>query len=80
MAVMIAEVYDALKDAGASEDKARRAAETLASYENRFAALDRRFDELRLEFEALKGQVKLLTWMVGFNLAVSVTMLFKMFA
>lgn len=37
MAMMISEVYDALKEAGASEDKARKAAETLANYEKEFA-------------------------------------------
>jgi len=36
MSTMIFEVYDALKDAGATEDKARKAAEALAAYENRF--------------------------------------------
>jgi hypothetical protein len=31
---MITELYDALKDAGATEEKARKAAETVAAYEN----------------------------------------------
>jgi hypothetical protein len=30
---VITELYDALKDAGADEEKARRAAETVAAYE-----------------------------------------------
>ena len=34
---MISEVYDAFIAAGAPEDKARKAAEALANYENRFA-------------------------------------------
>jgi len=33
---MIFEVYDALKEAGASEQKAKAAAESVASYESRF--------------------------------------------
>jgi hypothetical protein len=36
MTTMIAEVYDALIAAGAPEDKARKAAEAIASYEDRF--------------------------------------------
>lgn len=40
---MISEVYDALKEAGASEEKARKAAEAVASYKNRFARIDGRF-------------------------------------
>jgi hypothetical protein len=33
MATMISELYDALKAAGAPEDKARKAAEVVAGYE-----------------------------------------------
>ena len=42
MTVMVTEVYDALKDAGASEEKARRAAEVLAGVDTRFAAIETR--------------------------------------
>ena len=40
--VMVAEVYDALKEAGASEEKARKAAEVLAGFEGRFSAIQTR--------------------------------------
>lgn len=40
MATMISEVYDAFIAAGAPEDKARKAAEAIASYENRFARIE----------------------------------------
>jgi hypothetical protein len=40
MAVMIAEVYEALKEAGASEVKARAAAESLVNYESRFSRIE----------------------------------------
>ena len=40
MAVMISEVYDAFVAAGAREDMARKAAETLAGFENRFAKIE----------------------------------------
>jgi hypothetical protein len=36
----ISEVYDALISAGAPEGKARKAAETLANYDNRFTRID----------------------------------------
>ncbi len=51
MTTMIAEVYDALREAGASEGKSRAAAEALSAYETRFVGIDRRFDALdhRLE-------------------------------
>lgn len=37
MAVMLGSLYGALKEAGASEEKATKAAEELAGYDNRFA-------------------------------------------
>jgi phage shock protein A len=65
MTTMIAEVYDALLAAGSPEDKARKAAEAIASYENRFAAIDQGFAKV-------EGDLNLLKRMVGFNLAISV--------
>src|SRR4030095_1983558 len=73
VSTMISEVYDALLAAGAPEDKARKAAEVLANYDTHFAAIEHRVT-------ALDGKVTLLTWMVGFNLAISVAVLFKVFA
>jgi len=72
MSTMISEVYDAFLAAGAPEDKARKAAETLASYENRFSSLD---NKLTL----LDGKVNLTTWMIGFNLALTVAILWRVF-
>jgi hypothetical protein len=37
---MISEVYDAFIAAGAPEDKARKAAGAIASYENRFSPIE----------------------------------------
>ena len=39
MTTIIAEIYDALKEAGASDEKACKAAETLANYDNQFAGI-----------------------------------------
>ena len=55
--LMNAEVYDALKEAGASDEKARAAAQSIAHYDSRLSSMDTR----------LSG----LTWMVGFNLVLS---------
>ena len=59
MSVMIAELYDALKEAGASEDKSRAAAKALAEYENRFNKID--------------AELQLMKWMLGGCLALSGT-------
>jgi len=62
MTTMITELYDALKDAGANEEKARRAAETVAAYENRFAKIE--------------TDLGILKCMVGSNLAATVALIF----
>ncbi len=61
---MITELYDALKEAGASDAAARKAAETMAAYESRFAKVD--------------IDLALLKWMVGFNLAATMAILLMM--
>lgn len=61
MSTMISELYDALRAAGAPEDQARKAAEVVAGYDNRFARIE--------------TDLTLLKWMVGFNLAMSVGMI-----
>ena len=64
MALMLSSLYDALLEAGASEEKARKAAEEAALYEARFGGLDQRMT-------ALDGRVSMLTWMVGTNIALT---------
>lgn len=80
MTTMIAEVYDALLAAGSPEDKARRAAEAVAGYENRFIAIDQRLAKMESDFNQrfakIEADIKLLTWMVGFNLAAMVGVFF----
>ena len=82
MATMIGEVYDALLEAGASPAKARSAAEAVATYDNRLNALSTEtkgeFAEVKRDITALRGEVNLLKWMVGFNLAGTVAILLKM--
>ena len=62
---MIAEVYDALKDAGASEEKARKAAETIANYDN--------------EFTELKTELKVHRWILGVGTTLGIGNLFLSF-
>src|SRR6266581_6128014 len=52
----------ALKEAGVSEEKARKAAEAVASYDTRFATLDGKVETLRAE---LKGEMAWVKWMLG---------------
>ncbi len=71
MTTMIAEVYDALLAAGAPEEKARRAAEAIAGYEDRFIAIDQHFAQVDQHFVKVEGDLNLVKWMLGFNLATS---------
>ena len=47
MAMMLAKTYEAFKEAGASDEKAREAAEEIAAFENRLASIENRL--IRLE-------------------------------
>ena len=62
---MISEVYDAFVAAGAPEDKARKAAEAIAAYENRFSRID--------------TDLAVLKWMTGTILAGVVAPVIKAF-
>lgn len=64
MAMMLSKTYDALRDAGASDEKAQAAAEEIASFENRLASLD--------------ADMRLLKWMVGINLTATIGILLRL--
>jgi hypothetical protein len=79
MTTMIVEVYDALKAAGAPEDKAQAAAKVLAITDERFDRIDARFDRvdqqfadgqaklaaLQIELAALRAELSMVKWVVG---------------
>jgi hypothetical protein len=73
MSTMIAELYDALKEAGASEEKARAASKTTADYDSRFSKIDQ-------DLALLKAEITVSKWMPGFLVAGMVSLLFKAFA
>jgi hypothetical protein len=65
MSTMITEGYDALREAGASEDKSRKAAEAVASFENRFPKIE--------------TELAVLKWMSGSTIALVLLALGKLF-
>ncbi len=73
MTTMISEVYDAFISASAPDDKARRAAEAIASFETRFAELGNRMDRL-------DGRMNNLVWMMGVNITIGLPVLGKLLA
>ena len=65
MTMMITEVYHALRDVGANDEKARRAAEALADYQR--------------DISELRGDTRLLKWMAATNLAFTMAILWRVF-
>lgn len=61
MAVMLGGLYHALVAAGAPPDQAEKAAEEVARYE--------------ADIGAIKGELALIKWMVGFVIALVVSLL-----
>ena len=62
---MLVELYDALKDAGASEDKARAAAKSIADYDRRFSKVD--------------ADLLVITWMIAATFAAAFGAFLKSF-
>jgi hypothetical protein len=63
LALMLGSLYEALTAANVSPDKAQKAAEEVAGYDNRLAKLE--------------ADLTLLKWMVGFNLAATLAVLMR---
>lgn len=72
MALQLGILRDALLEAGASTESARKAAEEVAGYESRLAGMDMRL-------VALDNKVDRLAWMVGVNIALTLLILGKTF-
>jgi hypothetical protein len=69
MALMLGQLYDALRAGNVPDDKARAAAEEVANYEGEIA-------KLRVEVAEIRSDVRLLKWMMGFVLAFQVANFF----
>ncbi len=65
MTTMLVEVYDAVKDVGACDEKSRAAASAIASYENRF--------------NKIESDLPVVKWMVGAILAGVVSLFLNAF-
>jgi hypothetical protein len=72
MTTMIAEFYEALKAAGAPEDKAEAAAKALADHE-------RRFDSVDGKLAALEAQVTMVEWITGATFAGVLALILRAF-
>lgn len=73
MALQLGALRTALLDAGASEDKAERAAEEVAGYENRLASIE-------IKIERLDGRMTLMQWMLAVLIGGVAALVIKAFA
>ncbi len=60
MSAIIVEVYDALREAGASDEKSKAAAKAIADYESRFSRIEADFLLLKWMTAAIVGGVLVL--------------------
>lgn len=72
MSVMVFELYDALKDAGASEEKAQAAAKAIADYHTRF-------DQIDSKRAILEAKITILQWVMWLALAGVISLVVKAF-
>ena len=70
MAVMLSKTYAAFKDAGASEESAREAAEEIADLGNRLNSIDNRLSNV-------EGRLTIITLIGGLTIAGIVALLAK---
>lgn len=73
MALQLGALRDALIDAGAKPEKADKAAEELAGYENRLNGID-------LKLIELGSSVRLVQAMLGINVALTAGILWRLLA
>jgi hypothetical protein len=89
MSTMLVELYDALKENGASEEKARAAAESLVLGHDRLERIEENTvriprienDLVRLDKElaVIRAQIDLLKWMNGIIIAGVLALIIKTF-
>lgn len=65
MATMIVELYDALKAAGAPEDKAQAAAKVLANTDERFDRVDSKLTALEVKLATVMAELGMVKWIVS---------------
>ena len=65
MATMIVELYEALKAAGAPDDKAQAAAKVLANTDERFNRVDADLGIVRVELATVKAELAMVKWIVS---------------
>jgi hypothetical protein len=63
MTTMVAEIYEALREAGASEEKSKKAAQAVADYNE--------------QFSCIKAELLVMKWMLGTILAGIIALILR---
>ena len=79
MTTMIVELYEALRAAGAPEDKARAAARALAEHDHRFDRIETELAVIRGELKAFEGQVVMVKCITGVKFAGILALILRTF-
>ena len=83
VAVMVVELYEALKEAGASDAKAQAAARVIADYDGRFDTLETKVDTLQVKIDTglaeVRAQITMPKWMNGIVIAGVAALIIKTF-
>lgn len=74
MSTMIVEVYNAFKKAGVPEEDAQKAAEALSQSTT---ATKKDIEKIEKEIVEVKGEIKLVKWMIGLVIAINAIPLIK---
>ena len=74
MSTMISEVYEALKEAGASDEKARAAAEAIANQNERFSRIENQLDKIGSDMDKIRSDIDWLKWStaLGFSAVIAI--------
>jgi hypothetical protein len=72
MPLMSSELFDALVEAGASDEKARKAAEAAAAYESRFGRIEN-------DIALIKSGIQWLQVLLGVHMTMTMLILGKLF-
>ena len=82
--MIVEELYDALIEAGASEEKARAASRAIADMQGHFSNIERdiaRLDQKITEFRSyVEGTFQLYKWLLGTVLGFIIALFFKVFS
>ena len=79
MAVVISEVYDALREVGVSEERARRAAEAVWVQGPRLTAIETRLNAIDGRLTGVESRLNFMQWQIGIVAALQIAALVKLF-